>query len=37
MGKRQKGGKVKQILNDHFDEFWQLHHDRFPSDYQADI
>lgn len=37
MGKQRQEGKVKQILKDHFDGFWRMHHDRFPSEYRDDI
>lgn len=30
-------GIIKRILKDHFDEFWQLHQNRFPAAYRKDI
>ena len=35
--RKRKSGVVKQILKDHFDGYWKLHHARFPKEIQNDI
>lgn len=38
MGKRKhNSGVIKQMLKEHFDGFWKMHYDVFPSDYREDI